>query len=152
MKCSEAKILIDSVLDGEASFKEEQILRFHLNGCSDCRRVMLMNQAISKNVKELHEPSPPEDLMDIVKARLKSGNYDKTPLLQKKQFLSSNRWRVAAVIPFAATLFFIYQTMQNEHSGSTYTASPIEAISTPEIQYAPAPVVAYTRPSSISTF
>ena len=152
MKCTEAKILIDSVLDGEASFREEQVLRFHLNGCSDCRRILLMNKVISKSVKELHEPSPPEELMDMVKARLKTGNYDNSPLKQKKQFFNSNRWRIAAVIPFAATLFFIYQTMQNEHSTPTFAASSVETVSAPVIEYTPAPVIAYTRPSSISTF
>ena len=152
MKCNEAKVLINSVLDGEASFKEEQILRFHLNGCSDCRKVMVMNKAISKNVKELHEPSPPDDLMDMVKARLKSGNYDSSPIQKKSNFFTSSRWKIAAVIPFAATLFVLYQAMQNEHSNPSYTASPIEAVSTPNVQYAPAPVVAYARPSSISTF
>ncbi len=151
MKCNEALLLMDSVLDGEATAEEEQLLRFHVNGCMECRKISLLNRSISEKVTNLEEPEVPSDLLDKIQLRLASGNYDHSPILEAKRF-KFPAWRIAAVIPFAAALVFLLQNYSGENSNSygnsVNTASAGETVT----QYAPAPVVAYSRPSSVSTF
>ncbi len=154
MKCNEALLLIDSVIDGESTPEQDQLLRFHLNGCTSCRKVMLLNKTIAEKVKELDEPMPPVNLTDIVRARLTSGNFDKSPIHKKTPGLKKlSAWRVAAVIPFAAALVFLLQNFSGEHA-SSFGATRVEPASSEvtDTQYTPAPIVAYSRPSSVSTF
>jgi len=152
MTCKEALVLIDAVLDKEATPDEDQLLRFHVNGCSSCRRVMLMNTSLSENVKILDEPEPPVDLMDKVRSRLNSENYDKSALGKRSRKLIP-LWRIAAAIPFAAALVLLLQNITG-NGISEYRDSGIETASSGEVitEYAPVPVVAYSRPSSVSTF
>ncbi len=150
MKCSEALILMDAVLDGESTPEEEQLLRFHVNGCSSCRKTILLNRSISDKVKDLEEPDPPSDLMEMVQAKLASGNYDKSPITDRSRF-KLPVWRIAAVIPFAAALVFFLQNITGGNT-SSYESTSIETIQETATLYAPAPVVAYSRPSSVSTF
>lgn len=154
MKCNDALLLIDYSLDGESTPEQDQLLRFHLNGCPSCQRTMLLNRTLSEKVKELEEPMPPADLTEMVLARLASGNYDKSPIKPKKgNFAKLSAWRIAAVIPFAAALVFLLQNVSGEQT-PTYGSTTIETTSSEAdiTQYAPAPVVAYSRPSSVSTF
>ncbi|MCK5131824.1 MAG: zf-HC2 domain-containing protein [Candidatus Sabulitectum sp.] len=152
MKCNEALFLMDSLLDGEATPEEEQMLRFHINGCPSCRKTMLLNRSIGENMKNLEEPDPPADLMDMVLQRLASGDYDKSPMADSNRF-KLPAWRIAAAIPFAAALVLILQNFTGENP-SDYGNNTIETATLEETvtQYAPAPVVAYSRPSSVSTF
>ncbi len=152
MKCNEALLLMDSLLDGEATAREEQLLRFHVNGCPACRRAMMLNRSISENINNLEEPEPPADLMDMVFRRLASGNYDQSPVTNKKRSRLPV-WRIAAVVPFAAALVLILQNFAVEDP-SNYGNRTVKTVTVQEntTQYAPAPVVAYSRPSSVSTF
>ena len=152
MKCNDALILIDSVFDGEASPEEEQLLRFHVNGCQACRKIMLANKSIRKQLSEIEEPDVPSDLMSRVHQRLASGNYDRSPLKEKSRF-KLPIWRIAAVIPFAAALVFILQSAGSENSAN-YRNRTTETtrVEETDVQYAPVPVIAYSRPSSVSTF
>ncbi len=151
MKCNEALLLIDIVIDKEASPEEEQLLRFHVNGCTSCKRALLLSKSISEKVGALEEPEPPSDLMHSIQRRLSSGDYDMSPLRENKRFRLPV-WRIAAVIPFAAALVFFLHNFSGEEA-STYASSNETAIAQePATLYAPAPVVAYSRPSSVSTF
>ncbi len=152
MNCNEALVLIDAVIDRETTPEEEQLLQFHVNGCESCRKALHLSRSISSHVKNLEEPVPDSSLLETVQVRLSSGNYDKSPLSAGKP-ARRPFWRIAAVIPFAAALvLFIHAT---DHRNSTdYTGRSIEAktAGNTTIHYAPAPVVAYSRPSSVSTF
>ncbi len=151
MKCNEALLLIDIVLDKEASPEEEQLLRFHVNGCTSCKEAFLLSKSISEKISGLEEPEPPSDLMDIIQRRLSTGDYDMSPLKEEKPF-KLPVWRIAAVIPFAAALVFFLHNFSGEDT-SNYGGSNETAIAQePAILYTPAPVVAYSRPSSVSTF
>ncbi len=148
MKCEEALLLMNSILDGEADAEEEQLLRFHLNGCVSCRKSMLLSSAISSEVADLDEPDPPEDILRAVQARIASGDYDRSPLRGSTR--SFPLWKAAAVIPFAAAALLLL------HGGSE-TESPRLAdhpvmTSEESVSYTPAPVMAYSRPSSVTTF
>ena len=152
MNCNEALVLIDAVLDGEATHEEEQLLQFHVNGCDSCRRALYLSRSISGRVKSLDEPVPDSRLLEAVQVRLSSGNYDQSPVSAGKT-VRRPFWRIAAVIPFAAALVLFIHGI--DHRGSTdYTGRVIEtaAVKNATIHYAPAPVVAYSRPSSVSTF
>lgn len=158
MKCNEALLLMDLVLDSQSTHEEEQLFRFHINGCSTCRKTMQLNRSISEKVADLEEPDPPSDLMDMVQARLASGNYDQSSLVNKKHFRAPV-WRIAAVIPFAAALVFLLQNFTGENSSNygngtiaVETASVDATVQETALRYTPAPVVAYSRPSSVSTF
>ncbi|MCK5785400.1 MAG: zf-HC2 domain-containing protein [Candidatus Sabulitectum sp.] len=156
MKCNEALILMDLVIDSRATHEEEQLLRFHLNGCSSCRKTMQLNRSISKKIKELEEVDPPDDVMDKIQARLASGNYDRSPMGESGRFRFPV-WRIAAVIPFAAALVFFLQNFTGENSTENVNSTAVLETAGTTIQetalvYAPAPVVAYSRPSSVSTF
>ncbi|MCD4708907.1 MAG: zf-HC2 domain-containing protein [Candidatus Sabulitectum sp.] len=152
MKCNEALFLMDTVLDDESTPEEEQLLRFHLNGCSACRKTMSFNRSISEKVKNLEEPDPPFNLMETVQARLASGNFDRSPIASRARF-KLPVWRIAAIIPFAAALVFFLQNFTGEHT-SSYGNTGMETAAVQEtvMQFAPAPIVAYSRPSSVSTF
>lgn len=152
MKCNKALLLMDTVLDDEATSEEEQLLQFHVNGCSRCRKVMLFNQSLTKRMKMLEEAAPSSDIMDIVKAKIASGQYDQSPIENKKYFKLPT-WRIAAAVPFVAALAFFLQAFtgtdtQDYENDAFETAAALEAT----MQYTPAPVIAYSRPSSILTF
>ncbi len=151
MKCNEALLLMDSVLDGEATAEEEQLLRFHVNGCLECRKTLLLNRSISEKITELEEPEVPSDLLDKIQLRLSSENYDHSPVVTKKSFRFPT-WRIAAVIPFAAALVFLLQNFAGDNSNSYGNTVNTASARETDTQYAPTPVVAYSRPSSVSTF
>ncbi len=148
MKCEEALLLMDSILDGEADPEQEQLLRFHLNGCFSCRKAMLLNSSISSEVAALDEPIPPEGIYHAVMDRIASGDYDRSPL--KGSSRSFPLWKAAAVIPFAAAALLLL------HGGSGAESSRLadQPVVTSEetVSYTPAPVMAYSRPSSVTTF
>lgn len=147
MKCEDALVLIDLVIDGEAGPEDEQLLRFHINGCPSCRKAMLISQSISQAVDALEEPEPPDDLLQSVAARLASGNYDRSPI-RPRRFLPGP-WKAAAVLPFAAAAILLI------HGGSGEDAVVLaEGQPTLEetVNYTPAPVMAYSRPSSVTSF
>ena len=156
MKCNEALVLMDLVIDSRATHEEEQLLRFHLNGCSSCRKTMQLNRSISEKIKKLEEADPPDDLMDKIQARLASGNFDLSPMGGTRRF-KFPAWRIAAVIPFAAALVFFLQSFTGENTPENVNGTAALETAGTTIQetafvYAPAPVIAYSRPSSVSTF
>lgn len=148
MKCQDALLLMNSVLDNEADPEEEQLLRFHLNGCGSCRKAMLLNRSFSEEMAGLVEPDPPEDLLQAVTERIASGNYDRSPL--KGSSTSFPLWKIAAVIPFAAAALFLFRGGSGGESSSFQEQQVI--VSEETVSYAPAPVMAYSRPSSVTTF
>ncbi|OPX29178.1 MAG: hypothetical protein B1H09_06715 [Gemmatimonadaceae bacterium 4484_173] len=152
MNCNEALVLVDAVIDGEATPEEEQLLQFHVNGCDSCRRALYLNRSISTQVKNLEEPVPAPGLLEAVQTRLSSGNYDQSPLPGRKT-ARLPFWRFAAVIPFAAALVLFIHGIDRGNS-TDFAGRSIEnaAVKNTTILYAPAPVVAYSRPSSVSTF
>lgn len=151
MKCNEALVLMDLVLDKEASPEEEQLLRFHVNGCTSCKRAFLLSKSISEKVRDLEEPEPPSDLIDIIHRRLSAGDYDMSPLKEKERF-KLPVWRIAAVIPFAAALVFFLNSFSGEETSNYGDINETAIAQEPATLYAPAPVIAYSRPSSVSTF
>lgn len=157
MKCREALLLMDSVLDGEATPEDEQLLRFHINGCSSCRKIMSFNESIREQLKKIEEPEPPSNLMEMVRKRLHSGDYVQSPLENRKmnesRFKLTTWTRFAAIIPFAAALIFILHNFNSDDS-SNYGNGSFETvrIEETETRYTPVPIVAYSRPSSVSTF
>lgn len=152
MKCGEAILLMNAVMDREATPEEEQRLRFHLNGCASCRRTMLMNRAISRGACELQEPDPPADILERVKSRIDNGDYDSSPLKRPFQF-KGHQWKIAALIPFAAAALLLFGNM-TRNSGTHLPNSSIASVQLEDDQvvYTPTPVVAYSRPSSVTSF
>jgi predicted anti-sigma-YlaC factor YlaD len=152
MNCNEALILMDLVLDGEAAQEEEQLLQFHVKGCDSCRRSFQLNMSISKRVKELEEPVPDSYMMDMIRQRLLSGNYNQSSLPGSK----GSRypvWRIAAVVPFAAALLLFIHNVNGGHSRNYGArAAKDAAVQSTAVHYTPAPVVAYSRSSSVTTF
>jgi predicted anti-sigma-YlaC factor YlaD len=149
MKCEDALLLMNSVLDGEAGEEEEQVLRFHLNGCPDCRQAMLISRSISNGIRELGEPEPPEDLLSRITSRLEKGDYDRSPLRVNTR--SFGHWKIAAALPFAAAFLLLFWNGFSGTDRSALTDHP--SVSAEEtVNYAPAPVMAYSRPSSVTTF
>jgi len=154
MKCEDAVLLMNSVIDGEATPEQEQLLRFHLNGCSSCRRTMIINRSISSGVAQLQEPDPPSDLLDTVMKRIDSGNYDRSPLGTHPVRMIRAQWKIAALIPFAAAALLLFGSQLRSHGSSVYTEGSMMSVQSGNepVLYAPAPVVAYSRPSSVTTF
>lgn len=147
MKCEDALVLIDLVIDGEAGPEDEQLLRFHINGCPSCRKAMLISQSISQAVDGLEEPEPTDDLLQSVAARLASGNYDRSPI-RPRRFLPGP-WKAAAVLPFAAAAILLFHGGSREDAGVLAEGQPALEET---VNYTPAPVMAYSRPSSVTSF
>jgi anti-sigma factor RsiW len=56
--------MIDRLLDGELSEKEEQALRAHMESCEDCRRVYDAYRAVSDALAD-DLAEPPEGLVPV---------------------------------------------------------------------------------------
>lgn len=145
MKCSEALELISMSIDGEADARQESMLRFHLNGCADCRRALEMSRALSAAVVSLPDFTPPPNLEAAVRSRLSQGSYDASPLksMAGSRFLLLRR--AAVIIPFAATLILAARIF-------IPPVTPASASDSSEEQYNPVPPSAYTRPVTLTTF
>lgn len=150
MKCEDALVLMNAVLDGEAGPDGDQILRFHLNGCPECRKAMLINRSISEGIKELQEPEPSADLLDSVLARLENGSYDNSPLGRRSSRFMGY-WKIAAAIPFAAAALLLFHGGESGKDQPSLAEHP-SMVSEETVNYTPAPVMAYSRPSSVTTF
>lgn len=142
MKCSEALELISLTVDGEADHRQESMLRFHLNGCENCRRALAASLSISRAVASLPDPLPPADLEARVRARLSSGTFDASPLRPVYRF--SLLRRAAVIIPFAAGLILAARVFMPG-------PAPAAGQQTQE-EYMPVPPSAYTRPVTLTTF
>lgn len=145
MKCTEALELISLSIDGETDARQESMLRFHLNGCSECRRALEMSRALSGAVSSLPDFTPPPDLEAAVRSRLELRNYDMSPL---KAHVSSRfvlLRRAAVIIPFAAMLVFAAKVFMPP-------VAPVSHAGASEELYTPMPPSAYTRPVTLTTF
>jgi anti-sigma factor RsiW len=145
MKCSEALELISLSVDGETDARQESMLRFHLNGCADCRRALQFSRALSGAVASLADFTPPPNLEAAVRARLSKSDYDSSPLKTRSASRLVLLRRAAVIIPFAATLIFAARIF-------IPPVTPVSASGNPEEQYAPIPPSAYTRPVTLTTF
>lgn len=143
MKCSEALELISLSIDGETDSRQENMLRFHLNGCSECRRAFMASKAISRAVAALPDHEPPLSLEAAVRARLEFNDFDTSPLASRSRFSALRR--AAVIIPFAATLILAAKVFM-----PTPSAQPVAGQQ--EEQYIPIPPSAYTRPVTLTTF
>lgn len=145
MKCTEALELISTSIDGETDARQESMLRFHLNGCAECRRALEISQALSAAVAALPDFTPPPNLEAAVRSRLSQGNYDTAPLKARAGSRLVLLRRAAVIIPFAAMLIFAARIF----------IPPVAPVSTPgnsEELYTPIPPSAYTRPVTLTTF
>lgn len=143
MKCTEALEIISLAVDGEADQKQESMLRFHLNGCEQCRKALAASRSISRALASLPDPEPPENLEASVRARLASGDFDNSPLRAPSRFPLLRR--AAVILPFAATLILAARIFM----------PPLDPAPSPgqaEEQYMPVPPSAYTRPVTLTTF
>lgn len=73
MNCRSASRLIDRVVDGVATEHERNLLRFHINGCPECRRRLELTRDISRVMKTISSPHPPADLESSVRRMLETG-------------------------------------------------------------------------------
>lgn len=145
MKCSEALELISVSIDGETDARQESMLRFHLNGCTDCRRALEFSRALSGAVASLPDFTPPPNLEAAVRSRLSQSDYDASPLKARAGSRFVLLRRAAVIIPFAATLIFAARVF-------IPTVTPVSSSGSSEEQYTPIPPSAYTRPVTLTTF
>ena len=145
MKCSEALELISMSIDGETDARQESMLRFHLNGCNDCRRALEMSRALSGAVFSLPDFTPAPNLEAAVRSRLARGDYDLTPMKATTAPRFALLRRAAVIIPFAAMLVFAARVFMP-------AVTPVSSSGDSEEQYSPIPPSAYTRPVTLTTF
>jgi len=145
MKCSEALELISLSIDGETDARQESMLRFHLNGCTDCRRALEISRALSGAVASLPDFTPPHNLEAAVRSRLSLRDYDTSPLKARAGSRFVLLRRAAVIIPFAAMLVFAARIFMPP-------VAPVSPSGNSEEQYTPIPPSAYTRPVTLTTF
>ncbi|MFO7627534.1 MAG: zf-HC2 domain-containing protein [Candidatus Fermentibacteraceae bacterium] len=145
MKCSESLELISLSIDGESDARQESMLRFHLNGCADCRRALEISRTLSGAVASLPDFTPPPNLEAAVKSRLSLRDYDTSPLKTRVAPRFVLLRRAAVIIPFAAMLIFAARIFMPP-------VAPVSASGNSEEQYTPVPPSAYTRPVTLTTF
>lgn len=145
MKCSEALELISLSIDGETDARQESILRFHLNGCAECRRALEVSRALSGAVASLPHFTPPDNLEEAVRSRLALRDYDMSPMKARTGPRFVLLRRAAVIIPFAAMLVFAARIFMPP-------VAPASSSGSPEEQYTPIPPSAYTRPVTLTTF
>jgi len=105
MNCRSASRLIDRVVDGVATDHERNLLRFHINGCPDCRRRLELTRDISKVMKTISSPLPPTDLESSVRRMLKTGaDLETAPVRSSGRFGQ----RLLLGLPFAAAAAAVF--------------------------------------------
>lgn len=150
MKCKDALLLMDKVIDGCSTPTEEQMLHFHTSGCRACKRTMMMNRDISRVFRQISRPEPPADLEERVRARLAAaasiGSRRRPPL------------RYAVALPFVAALL-IALGLSLGRGGTrmqeTLVAEVDKAEDTGDSWKRPVttpPLTAYIRPAGLVTF
>lgn len=151
MNCSRAIGLISSVLDGEATREEQQMLHFHLAGCAQCRKAMAMSRDLQSVLRTISRPEPPRDLEEKIRQRLAS-----EPAGESRRPV---RWhRLAIAIPFVAAVMIVIGIA----SGSGHQPAPAVRQAADKVIFAAegslkysvttAPLAAYARPASLISF
>ncbi len=149
MKCNDALVLMDKVLDGRSGPEEEQVLHFHISGCRSCKRTMQMNRDISKVFREISRPEPPADLEERVRARLAALESRPRPRFRR---------RYAFALPFVAALLIALGLTLGGGSGqiqNTIDSAVDKAADVGEPwkhDVTTPPLTAYIRPASLVTF
>ena len=151
MNCTHALRLIDLVVDGIANEKQKRLLRFHLMGCASCRAALKMTRSISDLVRDISQPTAPEDLLDKVRARLDSDDF---PVVSP---IGSALKKYAVVLPFAAAvLLFIsivpLRSSSTGEDGETTQGKPPVSYSQDKTNFSTSPFLSYSRPSTLITF
>lgn len=105
MNCRAASRLIDRVVDGVATEHERNLLRFHTNGCPDCRCRLELTRDISRLMKTVSTPVPPADLESSVRHMLDTGaDQESDPSGQG----GHRRHRLLLGLPFAAAAAAVF--------------------------------------------
>lgn len=149
MRCKDALLLMDKVIDGRSTPFEEQMLHFHTSGCRACKRTMMMNRDISRVFREISRPEPPADLEERVRASLAASTATGS---RRRPTL-----RYAVALPFVAALLIALGLSLGggTHMQETLVAAVDKAedaggswkrpVTTP-------PLTAYIRPTGLVTF
>jgi predicted anti-sigma-YlaC factor YlaD len=151
MNCSRATGLMSSVLDGEATREEQQMLHFHLSGCARCRKAMAMSRDLQSVLRQISRPEPPQDLEAKIRRRLAAEPVEKIhrPV----------RWhRLAIAIPFVAAVMIVIGIA----AGTGHQPAPAVRQAADKVIFAAegslkytvttAPLAAYARPASLISF
>ncbi len=124
MKCSRAQKLINDYIDNLLESGQVQELKNHLEGCEECRDLLLDMESLVKNAGELHTLEPSEDLWPVIKREALKKNRE--ILTQKKGFFSNfpiySRGPALAI----STLLVIMLLIPVLYYGLPYLRTPVD--------------------------
>jgi|GEM_PF-834870 len=149
MNCRSASRLIDRVVDGVATEHERNLLRFHINGCPECRSRLELTRDISRVMKTISSPHPPADLESSVRRMLETG-ADNGP--GSASAGGGLRQRLLLGLPFAAAaaaVFLAVSTLVPADSPASEARTASVAVSGAEHRKLPGDFS--TAPSKVSS-
>lgn len=132
MKCSKAKKIFSSFLDGELKSSQKGFLEDHLNSCPDCRYELARLRASMELIHGLPEVAAPKDFWAQVSEKIAIKANPKKQKKTVKWFFPGERLR--AGIALAAVLVLVLGISSLIYS-STIGQGPVELLSkktTPE--------------------
>ena len=149
MNCRSASRLIDRIVDGVATEHERNLLRFHINGCSDCRRRLELTRDISRVMKSISSPHPPANLESSVRRMLETG-ADIGPTTHTPG--GSIRQKFLLGLPFAAAAAAVFLAVSTLiPTSSPASEVPTTAVATSGAGHRKLPGDFTTAPSKVST-
>jgi len=87
MRCSKAKKLISSLIDGDLDKKQTTAIKQHVSVCSSCNKLWQDFSSISDSAKNLDEYEPPDYIWMKVRHRLNKGGLESS-----SDVYSRGRW------------------------------------------------------------
>lgn len=113
MKCTEFEILIDDYIDGTIPGNKRILLEEHLQGCTNCKKILEESLLLIEKVSTLPgNINPDTDLWHEINRRIKTTSVPDKPSLGTKQrdrrfFLNYAMPTLAAAMVIVAILYFM---------------------------------------------
>ena len=115
MNCTEVIALLDPLIDGELSKKDQNNLDIHLGNCPDCMTELGEMQALKNSIKEADIFAAPDSLKTAIKNSIYNKDIKPKPYWTKVKYLLNPITTHAGIALFSGlmVLFFTNQSFQS---------------------------------------
>lgn len=116
MRCEEAKELITSLVDGEITREDENLLGQHLRDCRDCNELFKFERALKNRVSTLYNERIPEEEFKKRVVRLLNERTTTIPAVIVKRFSYRALYGFGiAVIAILVGVYYMYNLYFSHH-------------------------------------
>lgn len=110
MNCKQSQELIRTLPRSEWRAQERSDVDEHVSACTDCAGLLLAEQRLDAELQSLFEPEPPNTIVPVVMARIRSQPRHHAPASSRTRTMvsTSSRW-LGLVVAIGAYLFAFVQ-------------------------------------------